>query len=183
MTNEQDPLVGNEDAIRSERSLREKDSTILRREVLKRPISDLKPRAPVCLQRETAVATAIETMRRNDIGCVLVVDGEILAGIFTERDVLKKVAATALDPRRTRVHQVMTPNPQTLRLENRIAFAFNKMSVGGFRHLPLVDEAGRPVGVISVKDLIRFLVDFFPGEVMNISPDADRKFPTRAEGG
>ncbi|HLG41892.1 MAG TPA: CBS domain-containing protein [Planctomycetota bacterium] len=175
--------MDDEAAIRAERAVRKEDSRILNREVLKRPISDLKPRAPVTVERGTVAATAIETMRRHNIGCVLVVDHGILAGIFTERDLLRKLAGTNVDPRTTPIDKVMTPKPETLRLGDRVVFAFNKMCVGGFRHLPLIDEAGRPVGVISVKDLIRFLVEFFPGEIMNVPPDPDRRIPPNAEGG
>jgi len=183
MTNWKDGLPDDEAAIRSERAARKEGSGILNRDVLKRPISDLKPRAPITVERGSTAAKAIETMVRHNIGCVLVVDHGTLAGIFTERDVLRKLSGTNLDARTTPIDKLMTPKPETLRLQDRVVFAFNKMCVGGFRHLPLVDEAGRPVGILSVKDLIRYLVDFFPGEIMNVPPSAERRFPPRAEGG
>ena len=55
-----------------------------------------------------------------------------------------------------------------------IVYALNKMSVGGFRHVPLVDEERRPVGIISVKDIVDYIVDFFPNDVLTLPPDATR---------
>ena len=68
----------------------------------------------------------------------------------------------------------MTADPETLRPEDRIAWALKLMHVGGYRHVPLTDETGRPVGVISVKDIVDFIVDLFPAPVLNLPPDPRR---------
>ena len=70
----------------------------------------------------------------------------------------------------------MTPDPEVLTPDAPIVYALNKMSVGGFRHVPLVDELQRPVGIVSVKDIIDYIVDFFPNDVLTVPPD-----PARAE--
>src|SRR5262249_15537768 len=114
----------------------EKASRVFDQRVLREPIRHLDPRIPLVLP-----PTAI--MREHRVGCVLVVEGEPLTGILTERDLLLKLdGATLTAP----VRALMTPEPEVLAMEDPIAYALNKMSVGGFRHVPLVDREGRPVG-------------------------------------
>ena len=62
----------------------------------------------------------------------------------------------------------MTPSPETLRPKDSVAYALNKMSVGRIRHVPLVDDDGRPAGMISVRDIVDFLVEVFPEEILNL---------------
>jgi CBS domain-containing protein len=118
----------------------------------------------------------VETLQERHIGCVLLVgdDGK-LAGIFTERDLLNKVAGRRLDWQKERVADYMTPAPETLRPDDRIAWALNLMHIGGYRHVPLTDESGRPLGVVSVKDIVDFIVDLFPAAVLNLPPDPHRQ--------
>jgi CBS domain-containing protein len=101
-------------------------------------------------------------MKANGIGSVLIVDGEHVCGIFTERDLLTRVLARQLDPATTLMARVMTRNPDCLHPHDTIAFALHKMSHGHFRHIPLVDEAHRPVGIVSVKDVFWHLVRSVP---------------------
>ncbi|MGH7858407.1 MAG: CBS domain-containing protein [Candidatus Binatia bacterium] len=138
--------------------------------VLREPISVLKPAAPVCVERGSMVSEAVRQMQEHRIGCVLVTDGGRLAGIFTERDVLRDLVGKRLDPEVTPIDELMTPDPETLSLSAGIMFALNKMSLGGFRHVPLVDESHHPVGIVSVKDIVDYIVDFFP-EVLNVPPE------------
>jgi CBS domain-containing protein len=65
----------------------------------------------------------------------------------------------------------MTADPATLGIDDAIVYALNKMGVGGFRHVPLVDDDKRPVGIISVRHIVRYVVDFFAREVMNLPPE------------
>ncbi|MFB3818667.1 MAG: cyclic nucleotide-binding/CBS domain-containing protein [Candidatus Methylomirabilales bacterium] len=118
-----------------------------------------------------SIGEAARLMRETGTGCVLVERGGTLVGILTERDILNKLVGTGYDPATTPVDGVMTPNPETLRPEDPIAFALQRMSVGGYRHIPLVDAQGRAVGVLSVKDVVDFLVEQFPREVLNIPPE------------
>ena len=77
-------------------------------------------------------------------------------GIFSERDLLKKIAGQKTDYVNLPITQFMTPRPDTVTANDTLAFALHKMDVGGYRHLPVVD-AGKPVGVISVRDLMRHI--------------------------
>ena len=143
---------------------------VLDQAMLREPVRILSPRAPICIAKDALVHEAIRVMRHERIGCVLVVEDEVLIGIVTERDLLLKLEGR-LDGAIT---DLMTPNPETLALEDPIAWALNKMSVGGFRHLPLVDAGNRPVGIVSVKDIVDYLVDFFPNDVLTMPPDTRR---------
>ena len=100
------------------------------------------------------VDVAIGRMHDKGIDCVLVVDGDRFAGIFTDRDAVLKVAGTRLADRR--IGALMTHDPVVLRHDETIAVAINKMAVGGFRHIPIVED-GRPTGVVSARDVFRHL--------------------------
>ena len=95
---------------------------------------------------------AAHRMVERRVGAILVLDGERLAGILTERDVLRAVG-TGYDPA-SRVSDWMTRNPETIEPGDTIDDALGLMNHGGFRHLP-VTEGERLVGIISVRDLLR----------------------------
>ncbi len=138
---------------------------------LREPVTALHPPRPVCAERGARVGDVVRQMQERHIGCILIVEGEKLAGIFTERDLLHEVVGSKFDPETTPVDTFMTERPETLRPSDPIAFALNKMSLGGFRHIPLVDDDGRPVGVISVKDIVDYIADFFATDVLNVPPE------------
>lgn len=102
------------------------------------------------------VDDAIHRMHGEGIDCVLVVDGSRFVGVFTDRDAVLKVAGTRLEDRR--IGALMTRDPVVLRHDETIAVAINKMAVGGFRHIPIVED-GRPTGVVSARDIFRHLAE------------------------
>ena len=106
-----------------------------------------------------------------------------LVGIFTERDVLTRVVGHTLDPRRTPLGAVMTRDPEALSPRDRVAYALNRMSVAGYRTIPLIDADKRPIGVATVTDFIRWLVDLFPEAVLNIRPGDEIKRPHEVDAG
>lgn len=130
-------------------------------------IQALHPARPVTVDLRDSIETAIRVMQEKRIGCVLVVTKGRLAGIFTERDILAKILRKGIDTTQVAVETCMTPEPETLREDDSVACAVNRMHLGGYRHLPIVDEQGAPVGVISVKDIIDELAMLFPEEVLN----------------
>src|SRR5690349_10293065 len=93
---------------------------------------------PVTVDAELSVAEAIERMRRDSIDCLLVLEAGALVGIFTDRDAVLKVGSTTGDQRPVR--EVMTGDPVVLRREDPVAVAIHKMAVGGFRHVPILDD-------------------------------------------
>ena len=152
------------------------DRAVIEQAIRNDDIRSLQLGPAITLPIGATLQEAVETLQQRHIGCVLLVsdDGK-LAGIFTERDLLNKVAGQRLEWKKERVADYMTSDPETLRPDDRIAWALNLMHMGGYRHVPLTDEAGRPVGVVSVKDIVDFIVDLFPAAVLNLPPDPHRK--------
>ena len=110
-------------------------------------------RPPVVVTRSATVVEAARLMKQRDVGSVLVVDGQRLAGIFTERDALFRLLAEGRDPHATRLADVMTAQPQTIHPDEPFVRALRMMHEGKFRHLPVV-EFDRPLGVVSVRDAL-----------------------------
>jgi CBS domain-containing protein len=108
--------------------------------------------------QDITVAAAVKEMTSHKVGATLVMEGGRLVGIFTEPDVLSRVVAAGLDPATTPMERVMTPNPitvaSTTTIEEVMALFTNKR----FRHLPVMDN-GRLVGLISIGDILRRMVD------------------------
>jgi CBS domain-containing protein len=144
-------------------------------DILSEPISHLEPREAVAFSADATVDEAVRAMNEQRIGCVLVTEGETLVGIFSERDVMRRIVGRGYNLARLCIRDYMTPNPDTLSPNDPIAFALNRMSVGGYRHIPLLDEAGRPTAVISIIDVVRFIVEHFPKSVLNLPPQPARR--------
>lgn len=121
-------------------------------------ISSQKP--PAVSPGDT-VAAAVDVMREHKSDCVLVLDDERLVGIFTERDFLNRVTAGKRSPAQTPVADVMTSSPSTLGKTDCISYAINRMAVRGFRNVPIVDGDGRPVSVLTVRDVMGHLHELF----------------------
>lgn len=121
-------------------------------------IEALAPHAPITIDKSASLAKAIRHMNAHEIGCLLVTDeDDKLIGIFTEHDVLMRVAGLVDDLSEAAVGDYMTPDPIALKPALPIAQALHEMSVNGFRHVPLVDDENRPEGVISFRDVVRYL--------------------------
>jgi CBS domain-containing protein len=104
------------------------------------------------MEEGSTVREAAQLMAKRRIGAVMILRGERLEGILTERDVLTRVVAPGLDPDTTRIGQVMTRNPDCVRPDSRPVDALIRMREKGFRHLPVV-ENDRVVGMVSIRDL------------------------------
>ncbi len=137
------------------------------REMLETPISELKRSPAVTVAPEATVTRAAELMRKKKVSAVLVKKGAKLVGIFTERDLVSR-AMEAKAWSRAPVKKFMTPSPETLKLSDPVAYALNKMSVGRFRHVPLVGRDGKPAGVLSIRDVVDFIVELCPEEILNL---------------
>ena len=150
---------------------------------LHRPIRDLPTLgAAVTCAPHATVHDAIEAMQQQRIGYVLVVEQDRVLGIFTERDVLTKVAGRDVDIDRVPVEQLMTPEPECLGGEDELVYALNQMSLGGYRHIPLLDDAGRPTGVVAMRHIVDYLVSLFPRNVLNLPPAPPLSIPQEREG-
>lgn len=103
---------------------------------------------------DMTVRAACKLMAEKSIGALLILDGSRVAGIFTERDVLIKVVGGGVDPDKTPVSQVMVKDPQTIRGAQSLAYALLMMMEGGYRHVPVVDDDGKAVGIVSSRDAL-----------------------------
>lgn len=130
----------------------------------------------------TSLRQAIEAMLHARIGCILVTDQRRLVGVFTERDVLTKVVMPAVDLDQQQVGALMTADPECLSREDELVYALNQMSVGGYRHVPIIDEQGYPIGVVSMRDIVDHLASLFPQEVLNLPPSPGHGIPRSAAG-
>ena len=142
--------------------------------MLHEPIRTLQMRPTPSLALGSRLSEAVRQMQQHRVGCVMVVEGGRLVGILTERDILYKLLGTGQDLGAVTVDAVMTRDPEVLTPEDAIVHALHKMSVGGFRHVPLVDAQHRPVGMLSVKDVVDWVTEFFPEHVLNVPPEPGR---------
>lgn len=150
----------------------EKEFGALSSSFLSKSIGVLNPRSPLCVNEDTLMTDVIALLQKHSIGSVLVTHaGGKLAGIFTERDCLTKVIGKNLDQGNTKIRDVMTPNPETQALDGTIAFALNLMSLGGFRHIPIVDQDNLPIGIISVKDVVDYLVHSVNSDLLDMAEE------------
>ena len=123
---------------------------------IQNPISVLQPHKTISVLPETPVRDVIAQMKENNSGCALVVQGNKLEGIFTERDLLKKIAGWENDLSQREVSGFMTPSPEALKPDDSLAYAVNKMSMGSFRHVPIQGKDG-DFYMISVRDILNYL--------------------------
>jgi CBS domain-containing protein len=171
-----DERIEEELAILTERTAPRR-GPVVDQHTLEQPIARLNPKPPLSVDESATLEDAVMAMREHRIGCMLVVDaGGHLIGIFTERDLLMRLENADLA---RNIRPYMTPDPETLSPDDPIAFALNLMSVGGFRHVPLVDAHGLPCGVVSVKDVVNYLADVFSQDVLTIPPNPRRSWQSR----
>ncbi len=142
--------------------------------LLHEPVSVLRSRQPLVLSMTSTVTEAMRAMQADHTGCVLTTDDRTVKttapGAFTERDVLFRIVDRGRNPAALPIGDVMTMDPECLSIRSAVAYALNMMSVGGFRHIPVVDDEFRPAFVVSVRDVVEFLVEYFPREVLNLPP-------------
>jgi CBS domain-containing protein len=128
---------------------------------------DGKGRALHAVSVNVTVFEAVQKMNQHRIGAVLVMNGESLAGIFTERDVLIRVIAASLDPRAIPVHQVMTANVLTVEPEATVQQVMEIFAEKRCRHLPVV-RGGKLQGLVSIGDVSRWLANSHRAEAESL---------------
>ena len=119
-------------------------------------VENIMSRALLTVETTATLTEAAREMHSHSVGAVLVLAGERLEGILTERDVLRAVATGQVEG--THVAAWMTRDPETVGLDDSSGHAASLMIHGGFRHLPVVD-GGEPVGILSIRDLMRLVLD------------------------
>jgi len=126
------------------------------RTILSDRLSALEPPEPVLAGPQESIAEVVKKMIDRRHGAVCIVENEEIIGIFTERDVLMRVAGKGLDLESTPVSKVMTRDPLTFAMDVNLAYALNQMSVAGLRHLPIV-EGKKPIGITTVRGVLNYI--------------------------
>ncbi len=131
--------------------------------------------------KQTMVLEAVRYMAEKNVGALAVVDGARLVGIFSERDVIKRVVAQQLDPRSVQVEAVMTREIVVADAAESEAACIRKMKAAGCRHLPVV-SGDRLVGMISLRDLLQVeltereeKLEYLTSYMFNVSPDPEQR--------
>lgn len=154
--------------------------------LVQEPLEALAINPMITLSAASTVTEAMRAMQREHCGAVVVTDDGTsdskVIGIFTERDVLFRIVDRGRNPAALPLGEVMTPDPEVVPVKSTIAYVLNLMSIGGFRHVPAVDNEHRPAFVVSVRDIVAFLVAAFPREILNIPVDLSRRAPRTREG-
>ena len=141
------------------------------------PISSLGLPPPVSIGRDSSVESALEAVKRHGMGYVLVVDDQgCPVGMMSEREVMMRIVARDVRYRES-VDTYMSHAPETLTLKDQIATAIKMMTEGGERNIPIVDESGKAVAVLRTLDIIHFLAEAFPAQVMNLPPRPHQLIP------
>ncbi|MCZ6680917.1 MAG: CBS domain-containing protein [Candidatus Poribacteria bacterium] len=146
------------------------------------PLSSLM-HPPLMVEMGKSTQEATDLMIANDVGAVLVVSDRVLKGIFGERDVLLKILNKPVgDLTQIPVDRFMKENPQTSHVDDTLDSAILHMARGGYRHIPIVDDQNRPVGLVSIRHIISHLVEHFPQEVLTLPPKPIREAMKAREG-
>ena len=132
-------------------------------------VKHLSLRPPLTVQTGSPLRGAVERMQAAGGDCVLVCEDGRLLGIVTERDILLKVIGQPADLDGP-VDAVMTADPGTITPDASIRDAMERMETGGFRNLPLVDGSGKVVGLLRQQDLLAYVAEAFPQEILNLPP-------------
>ena len=135
------------------------------------PLEKVPMKPAILLDAGTTIRQAAERMKGERQGCVLVQDKGAVVGIFTERDALLRIQAAGLDPSKTTLREVMTPGTETLTSVQTLRHAMHLMVNRGLRHIPILKEpGGPPLGILSARDVLSFLAEYFPEDVKNLPP-------------
>ncbi len=126
-------------------------------------------REPLSVAPEVTLDQALAEMRAAGGEALLIIDAGQLVGIMTERDVLTRILGQGVDGSRP-VGDFMTAEPHTLPAEATLLEAMAAMESGHYRNLPLIDDAGQVVGMLRQQDLLEYVAEAFPQEILNLPP-------------
>jgi CBS domain-containing protein len=138
-------------------------------------VGELAPRPHARVGTEDAMWKVVAEMRSKGRGAVLVEDDGALVGIFTERDLLNRVDYSDALWSHVVVRDVMTPHPMVIRPDDSLSEALRRLIQGHRRHLPVVDERGHVLGLISIRDILTYIAERFPEDMVNLPPHPDHE--------
>ncbi len=135
-----------------------KKNDVFQQEMLTAPVSNLLTGKDLLVANTAdSIQKIVKIFHQEKKNCILIYQKKKLVGILSNRDLLKKVAGKYKDLSKVKVEAIMTRNPEYLKPEDPIAFAINKMAMGGFRHIPVLQTDGTPISIITIKDVLSYL--------------------------
>jgi CBS domain-containing protein len=138
-------------------------------EIQTKRIRHLPLEPAVCIESGTSLHNVVEQMRKKHTSCVLICKGTRCVGIFTERDYLTKVLSMGADRARP-VDEFMSSQLKTLSLDDTVGKAISLMNEFGFRNIPLLDREEKCAGLLQIRNIIQFLAELYPEEILNVQP-------------
>lgn len=141
----------------------------------------LKLHSALCVEEGITLGETIRQMQERNTGCVNVLRKKRVVGVFTERDILRKVVmarASLGDP----IEMHMTKDPLVANRDTSVGEIMHLMEMNEIRHVPLVDARKEFVGIVSIRNIIDFLAEHYPAEVLNLPPKLDQR-SRNVEGG
>jgi CBS domain-containing protein len=138
-------------------------------------VGELSPRPHARVTAGDAMWKVVAEMKSKGRGAVLVEEDGALVGIFTERDLLNRVDYGDALWSHVVVRDVMTPHPMVIRPDDSLSEALRRLIQGHRRHLPIVDERGHVLGLISIRDVLTYIAERFPEDMMNLPPHPDHE--------
>lgn len=138
-------------------------------------VGDLEARPHARVGVEDAMWKVVAEMKAKGRGAVLVEEEGTLVGIFTERDLLNRVDYSDALWSHMVVRDVMTPHPMVIRPDDSLSEALRRLIQGHRRHLPIVDDRGHVLGLISIRDILTYIAERFPEDMMNLPPHPDHE--------
>jgi CBS domain-containing protein len=138
-------------------------------------VCDLVPRPHATVDVGDAMWKVVEAMKSKNRGAVLVTEEGKLVGIFTERDLVSRLDHDDALWSHVVVKDVMTPHPTVVRPYESVAEAMRLLIQGRRRHLPVVDDKGKVLGLLSIRDILAYVASKFPDDMMNLPPTPDHE--------
>lgn len=144
-------------------------------ETLHKKIGELPARPFARVAAGDAMWKVVDEMKAKGRGAVCVEEDGVLVGIFTERDLVSRIDHTDVLWSHQIVRDVMTPHPTTIHATDSLAEALRRLVQGKRRHLPIVDDHGALQGILSVRDILVYVAQQFPEDMVNLPPNPDHE--------
>jgi CBS domain-containing protein len=146
------------------------------KEIAATPVTEIDIREPVRVTPDTTLIDVVTRLREKRRGAAIVEENGKVVGIFTERDLMLRVDhSTGQGWHKQPVRDVMTKNVVMVSARDSIATAVQKMKSGEFRHLPVDMGPGKPVGLVSIRDILAYIAEHYPAEFLNLPPDPEHE--------
>jgi CBS domain-containing protein len=139
------------------------------------PVAELPPRAWARCDAGDPMWKVVDAMASRGRGAVLVEEDGALVGIFTERDLMSRLDHADVLWSHVVVRDVMTPHPMVVRPADSLAEALRRLIAGHRRHLPIVDDRGAVIGLLSIRDILGYVATRLPEQIVNLPPDPDHE--------